>query len=66
MLLSVIRSSRDLKALGLTVLAAALVRGTLAIYFYWAIVHGRIEPPPPYMTTHDDSLLFVAGHPHRR
>jgi hypothetical protein len=55
------RGSRDLKAVGMTVLAAALVRGTLAIYFYWAVVRGRIEPPPPYMTTHDDTLLFVAG-----
>ena len=61
LLLSVIRRSRDLKALGLTVLLAALVRGILCIYFYWEVVRGRIEPPPPYMTTHDDSLLFVAG-----
>jgi hypothetical protein len=61
LLLSVIRSSRDLKALGLTVLIAALVRGTLCIYFYWHCVRGWIDPPPPYMTTHDDSLLFVAG-----
>src|SRR6185503_8097826 len=61
LLLSVIRSSRDLKAVGLTVLMAALVRGALCIYFYWGVVHGRIDPAPPYMTTHDDSLLFVAG-----
>jgi len=61
LLLCVIRTPRHLKGLGLTVLAAALVRGSLAIYFYWAVVRGRIEPPPPYMTTHDDSLLFVAG-----
>jgi hypothetical protein len=61
MLPSVVRSARDLKALGVTVLMAALVRGTLAIYFYWEIVRGRINPPPPYMTTHDDTLLFVAG-----
>jgi hypothetical protein len=33
---AVIRGSRDVKALGTTVLLAALVRGTLAIYFYWA------------------------------
>ena len=58
---STIRNTRDLRALGLTVLAAALVRGTLVIYFYWAVVHGRIDPPPPHMTTHDDTLLFVAG-----
>lgn len=61
LLLSVIRSSRDLKALGLAVLLAALVRGTLCIYFYWEVVRGSIDPAPPYMTTHDDSLLFVAG-----
>jgi hypothetical protein len=61
MLHATIRSSRDLKAVGLTVLTAALVRGTLAMYFHWAIVDGKIYPPPPYMTTHDDTLLFVAG-----
>jgi hypothetical protein len=61
LLLSVIRHADDVKALGTTVLAAALVRATLCIYFYWAHVHGQMDPPPPYMTTHDDSLLFVAG-----
>ena len=61
LLLSVIRRPRDVKALGLTVLTAALVRGGLCIYFYWEVVRGKIVPPPPYMTTHDDSLLFVAG-----
>jgi len=60
-LLSAIRSPRDLKAVGLTVLLAALVRATLALYFYWMVVPGRISPAPLYMTTHDDSLLFVAG-----
>ena len=58
---SVIRNSGDVKAIGATLLAAALVRGSLAIYFYRAIVVGRIDPPPPYMTNHDDTLLFVAG-----
>jgi O-antigen ligase/polysaccharide polymerase Wzy-like membrane protein len=61
LLLSVIRRSRDLKIVGFTVLLAALVRGTLCIYFYWEIARGKIDPLPPYMTTHDDSLLFVAG-----
>jgi hypothetical protein len=56
-----LRGGRDLKAVGATVLAAALVRGSLAAYFYWTVVRGRIEPAPPYMTSHDDSLLFVAG-----
>jgi hypothetical protein len=61
LLLSVIRASRDLRPLGLAVLAAALIRGTLVMYFYWVHVQGRIVPPPEYMTSHDDSLLFVAA-----
>jgi hypothetical protein len=61
LLASVIRRPADVRALGLTLLLAALVRGSLAIYFYWYIVQGRIDPPPPYMTNHDDTLLFVAG-----
>jgi hypothetical protein len=61
LLLSVIRASRDLRPLGLTVLAAALIRGTLVMYFYWVHVQGRIVPPPEYMTNHDDALLFVAA-----
>jgi hypothetical protein len=61
LLLSVVRRPRDLRALGFTVLLAAVVRGGLVIYFYWAHVHGKLDPPPIYMTTHDDTLLFVAG-----
>jgi hypothetical protein len=61
MLHAAIRRPRDLRAIGLTVLAAAVVRALLAIYFYWFVVQGHIDPPPPYMTTHDDTLLFVAG-----
>jgi hypothetical protein len=71
-LLSVVRTSRHLKALGITLMMAALVRATLVIYFYWAHVYEQVRPdlisegtcllwPPPHMTTHDDSLLFVAG-----
>ena len=38
---------------------------TLAIYFYWAIVHGRIDPPP---AVHDDPrrLAALRGRPARR
>jgi hypothetical protein len=61
LLLSVIRTSRDLRALGATVLVAGLIRGTLVAYFYWVHVRGRIEPRPEYMTNHDDSLLFVGA-----
>lgn len=59
-LLATVRSSRDLRALGLTVLGAALVRSGLALYFFFAYVRGT-EPYPPHMTSHDDSPLFVAG-----
>jgi hypothetical protein len=58
---SVIRRSQDLRTLGLTVLAAALTRGGLCIYFYWAHIQGQVDPPPPHLTTHDDTLLFVSG-----
>jgi hypothetical protein len=61
LLTSVIRKPKDLKALGTCVLLAALVRATLCIWFYWFHVYGKINPPPPHMTSHDDSLLFVGG-----
>src|SRR5262245_24558111 len=57
---SAIRGKRDLKALGFTLVAAALIRATLVIYFYWAVVP-TLREIPVYMTTHDDSLLFVAA-----
>ncbi len=61
MLQSAIRSPKDLRIIAYTVLLAALVRATLAIYFYWTIVHGKLTSPGIYMTTHDDSLLFLSG-----
>lgn len=61
LLLSVIRTPRDLRILAMTVISAALIRGTLVMYFYWVHVHGKINPPPDYMTNHDDSLLFVTA-----
>lgn len=61
LLLSVVDNSRDLKAIGVTILAASIVRATLVIYFYWVHVHGKIIPPPPHMSSHDDSLLFTGG-----
>jgi len=55
------RSPYDLRALGRTVVLAALVRGTLASYFYFFHVRGKVTPIPPHMTTHEDSMLFVAA-----
>ena len=59
-LLATVRSPRDLKALGATIVAAAVVRSGLALYFFFTFVRGR-EPYPPHMTSHDDSPLFVAA-----
>ena len=62
LLLSVVRNPGDLKALGLTILAAALVRGTLATYFFLVYVRGKnLSPYPMFMTSHADSLLFASG-----
>jgi hypothetical protein len=62
LLMSVLRTSRDLRALGTTLVTAALVRATLALYFYFAHVRGRdLSPYPTYMTNHDDSLLWIAA-----
>lgn len=59
-LLAAVRSPADLRALGATILAAALVRSALALYYFFAFVRGS-EMYPPHMTSHDDSPLFVAG-----
>jgi len=61
LLLCAMRKSAHLKMLGTTVVAAAVLRAGLAMWFYWFHVRGLMDPPPPYMTTHDNSLLFVAG-----
>jgi hypothetical protein len=61
MLQSAIRSPRDLRTIAYTVLLAAFVRATLAMYFYWTIVRGNVTSPSLYLTTHDDSLLFICG-----
>lgn len=56
----VLRTGREFRALAVTILIAALIRGTLVMYFYWAHVRGRITGLE-YMTNHDDSLLFVSA-----
>ena len=61
MLMSVVRSERDLVTLGKIVTLAALIRATLCIYFFWAHLHGRLDPDREYVTNHDDTMLFVAA-----
>jgi O-Antigen ligase len=58
-LVGAMRSPRDLVTLAKIVILAALIRGSLVIYFYWIHVRGKMYPVPEYMTNHDDSLLFV-------
>ena len=60
MLQSAIKTPRDLKWLAYTIVLAAIVRAGLAEYFYWMVVR-EWGIKPIYMTTHDDSLLFVAA-----
>lgn len=59
LLMYAMRSPRDLVTLAKIVVLAALIRGTLVIYFYWEHIRDKVFPVPEYMTNHDDSLLFV-------
>lgn len=61
MLMSAVRSERDLANLGKVVILAALIRATLCIYFFWAHLNGKMDPNREYVTNHDDSMLFVVA-----
>jgi len=60
-LTSVMRTPRDLAALGKMVVFAALVKATLCIYYYWTYLYGKVYPLPEYVTSHDDSIVFAAA-----
>lgn len=63
LLMATLRTERDVLRLGKVILACALIRAGLANYFYFFWVRGNpdLKPFPQTMTTHDDSVLFVAG-----
>jgi hypothetical protein len=61
MLTACLRTPRDFLGLGKVIVAAALFRATMAWWFYFMVVRGNITPVPPYMTTHFDTVTFVAG-----
>jgi hypothetical protein len=61
MLMSLVRSERDLITLGKIVILAALIRATLCIYYFWTHLYGKVYPLPTYVTSHDDSMLWVAA-----
>jgi O-antigen ligase len=58
---AVARRPADLRALGRTLVFAAVVRSVLAVYFWVFFGRGQVDPPPVHMTTHEDSMLFVGG-----
>ncbi len=61
MFMSGLRSQRDLATLGKIVILTGLIRATICIYYYWVYIHDKAFPLPEYITSHDDSLLFVAA-----
>ena len=60
LLMSAVRTERDLLGLGKLVVLVALIRATLCIYFFWTHIRGKVYPLPDYVTDHDDSMLFAA------
>ncbi|HVO23004.1 MAG TPA: O-antigen ligase family protein [Candidatus Margulisiibacteriota bacterium] len=61
MLMSLLHTQRDLAILGKVVVFAALIRATVCIYYFWTHLYGKVYPLPPWVTNHDDSMLFVVG-----
>lgn len=59
LVMAVVRTPQDLVGLAKWVVVAALIRGALVLYFYWAHIHDKMYPRPEYVSSHDDSLLFV-------
>jgi len=63
LLIATLRTPKHFETLGKVLMAAVLYRAAMAIFFWYFYVHNVIYPkgPPPYMTTHDDTVLFVVG-----
>lgn len=61
MLMSLVRSERDLITLGKIAILAALLRATVCIYFFWTHIYGKVYPLPEYVTNHDDTMLWVVA-----
>ena len=63
LLIATLRTPKHFETLGKLLMAAALYRSMMAIIFWFFFVHNVIyeKGPPPYMTTHDDTVLFVVG-----
>jgi hypothetical protein len=60
MFLAALQTEEQVLALGKVVIYAALYRAALVIFFYF-FVAPTLEYVPPTMTTHSDTVLFVAA-----
>ncbi len=63
LLLATLQTPKHFEQLGRTFMYAVLWRATMAIVFWFFFYHNvtYAEGPPPYMTIHDDTVLFVTG-----
>ncbi len=60
--IAVLRTPRALDGMATTILVAGLVRAVLGgIFLYFVVKPRGIYPFPTYMTSHDDTVLFVMG-----
>lgn len=59
MFMSSVRNERDLYAVGKLVVNVGLIKAGLCIYHYWAHLAAIPDPTREYVTSHDDSMLFV-------
>jgi hypothetical protein len=55
------RNPKDFRLLAKVVLAAAAYRGVMCWAYYFSQVRTKIVPIPEYITTHDDSVLWVVA-----
>jgi hypothetical protein len=61
LLMSAVRSERDIVTLGKIVIVAALIRAALCIYYFWTHLYGKVFPLPDFVTDHEDSMLWVVA-----
>jgi hypothetical protein len=63
LLIATMKTPKHFESIGKIIMAAALYRSVMAIIFWYFFFHNVYyeKGPPAYMTTHDDTVLFVTG-----
>jgi len=57
-----LQTPQDYFAFGKTLIYAALYRALMCVLFYaFVVAPGVLDPPPPFCTSHDDTVLFVTA-----